>query len=93
MLTHIAQFITYMAYSGIILICLYFIYKLFLCNTAHHGFNRLYLMLSYVVAFALLPLRMFLTMHCGNRSHTPTVREYPYQTLTPSLFRNGWYCR
>ena len=59
MLTHIAQFITYMAYSGIILICLYFIYKLFLCNTTHHGFNRLYLMLSYVVAFALLPLQMF----------------------------------
>lgn len=60
MLTDIARFISYMAYSGIILICLFFIYKLFLCNKTYHGFNRMYLLLSYAVAFGLLPLRMFL---------------------------------
>lgn len=52
----INQFISYLAYSGIMLVCLHIVYRLFLSDKTFHRFNRLYLLLSYAVAFGFLPI-------------------------------------
>jgi len=38
------------------LMCLSFVYKLFLSGKTYHRFNRLYLLLSYAVAFGFMPV-------------------------------------